>query len=190
VPESVPGRGPTPVRQHPTATKFVRKNRPEIRRFRPVLRALVTLANRRLQPLGHFTATRSLSIYDITTYANAIVPVIVPEIVPACSRNRARTTGDGTVRPVTRTQRFFRRQAIPQSAPRQRFPGTSVHFRDEASLCDQDARQEHPADMRRGEFVLVEHSPNRGEESRQLAGERGVVPGGAPANIRSFSPTR
>ena len=46
VPESVPGRGPTPVRQHPTATKLLRKNRPEIRKFRPVLRARVTLAER------------------------------------------------------------------------------------------------------------------------------------------------
>jgi hypothetical protein len=65
VPESVPGRDPTPVQQHPTATKLVRKNRPEIRKFRPVLRARVTLANRRLQPLGHLTVWIFLTISAI-----------------------------------------------------------------------------------------------------------------------------
>jgi hypothetical protein len=44
------------VHQHPAATKLVHKNRPEIRKFRPVLRARVALANGRLQPLGHLTA--------------------------------------------------------------------------------------------------------------------------------------
>jgi hypothetical protein len=66
VPESVPGRSPTPVQQHPAPTKFVRKNRPEIREFRPVLRARVTLANRRLQPLGHLTA-------DVQVYGTQIL---------------------------------------------------------------------------------------------------------------------
>src|SRR5215469_6738246 len=51
------------------------------------------LANRRLQPLGHLTALRKLSIYDIGIYTNAIVPIIVPETVPASSRNRTRTHG-------------------------------------------------------------------------------------------------
>ena len=56
MPESVPGRSPTRVQQHTTATKLVRNNRPEIREFRPVLHTRVTLANRRLRPLGHLTA--------------------------------------------------------------------------------------------------------------------------------------
>ena len=46
------------------------------------------LANRRLQPLGHLTASRNLSINDIATYANASVPMIVPEIVPTNIQKR------------------------------------------------------------------------------------------------------
>jgi hypothetical protein len=41
------------------------------------------LANRPLQPLGHLTAEEFLSINDIAVYAKPIVPMIVPEIVPA-----------------------------------------------------------------------------------------------------------
>ena len=40
-------------------------------------------ANRRLQPLGHLTATRTLSINAITICDLSKVPSIVPEIVPA-----------------------------------------------------------------------------------------------------------
>jgi hypothetical protein len=41
------------------------------------------LANRRLQPLGHLTAARFLSIRQATSYGNAALTQIVPEIVPA-----------------------------------------------------------------------------------------------------------
>jgi hypothetical protein len=46
------------------------------------------LANRRLRPLGHLTAARKLSINEVATYTRAIVPMIVPEIVPGSSQNR------------------------------------------------------------------------------------------------------
>ena len=44
------------------------------------------LANRRLRPLGHLTAARKLSIRRASTYAEPIVPIVVPEIVPASSQ--------------------------------------------------------------------------------------------------------
>src|SRR5204862_787825 len=53
------------------------------------------LANRRLQPLGHLTAARKLSINEIATYAPGDVPTIVPKIVPAVLQNR-RGTAPGT----------------------------------------------------------------------------------------------
>ena len=50
------------------------------------------LANRRLQPLGHLTATRMLTIYDISIYEAGDVPTIVPERLPSkrpeCDANR------------------------------------------------------------------------------------------------------
>jgi hypothetical protein len=56
VPKSVPKRGPTAIIRQPTPTMKPIKNGPEIINFRPVLRFLAALANRRLQPLGHLTA--------------------------------------------------------------------------------------------------------------------------------------
>jgi hypothetical protein len=44
--------------------------------------AALRLENRRLRPLGHLTALRSLSIYDISVYEAGVVPAIVPESVP------------------------------------------------------------------------------------------------------------
>ena len=58
VPKSVPERGPEPVIRQPTPTTKPIKNGPEIVNFRPVLRLLAALANRRLQPLGHLTARK------------------------------------------------------------------------------------------------------------------------------------
>jgi hypothetical protein len=49
------------------------------------------LANHRLQPLGHLTAARKLSINEIATYAPAACPSIVPEIVPANAQDWRRT---------------------------------------------------------------------------------------------------
>ena len=56
------------------------------------------LANRPLQPLGHLTASRNLSIDDIMIYGNAIVPTIVPKIVPGSPQNQARNGADGRPR--------------------------------------------------------------------------------------------
>jgi hypothetical protein len=46
------------------------------------------LANHRLQPLGHLTAARKLSINEIAGYGLSSVPSIVPETVPTSSQNR------------------------------------------------------------------------------------------------------
>jgi len=62
---SVPERGPKPVSRQPTPTNKPIKNGPEIVNFRPVLGSRATLANRRLQPLGHLTA--DLQIYVTKT---------------------------------------------------------------------------------------------------------------------------
>jgi hypothetical protein len=59
------------------------KNGPEIVNFRPVLESPATLANRRLQPLGHLTALRTLSIREASSCGNPAVAKTVPEIVPA-----------------------------------------------------------------------------------------------------------
>jgi hypothetical protein len=60
------------------------------------------LANRRLQPLGHLTATGFLSIYNIAGYAIAAIPKTVPEIVPA-------SNGDED---LENRQRFFSEPSI------------------------------------------------------------------------------
>ena len=46
------------------------------------------LANHRLQPLGHLTATGFLSIYDVAGYASRGIREFVPEIVPVTHRIR------------------------------------------------------------------------------------------------------
>jgi hypothetical protein len=48
------------------------------------------LANHRLQPLGHLTAARNLSIRQPLSYGGTAVPRIVPEIVPASLSEAAR----------------------------------------------------------------------------------------------------
>ena len=78
VPASVPKRGPRTVIRDPTPTNVPIKNGPEIVNFRPVPEARATLANRRLQPLGHLTAARNLSIYDVWTYAELVCPRCCP----------------------------------------------------------------------------------------------------------------
>ena len=54
-----------------------------IRTLGTTLRSYNGLANRRLQPLGHLTATRKLSINEIAVYGRSNVCSMVPEIVPA-----------------------------------------------------------------------------------------------------------
>src|SRR5919109_2771504 len=57
VPASVPKLDPRTIQRQPTPTNLLIENGPEIVNFRPVLESRVTLANRRLQPLGHLTAS-------------------------------------------------------------------------------------------------------------------------------------
>jgi hypothetical protein len=56
------------------------------RKFEGLREADVRLANHRLQPLGHLTAARNLSIRHASTYAEPVCPHFVPEIVPASSQ--------------------------------------------------------------------------------------------------------
>jgi predicted phage tail protein len=65
------------------------------------------LANHRLQPLGHLTAARNLSIRQALSYGEAAVPKIVPEIVPAGSQIGLETSGDCAAGALARMQRFF-----------------------------------------------------------------------------------
>ena len=69
------------------------------------------LANRRLQPLGHLTA-RELSIRHASTYARPIVPIFVPETVPADLQNH-RGTAPARARSAIRMQRFFSPTTMP-----------------------------------------------------------------------------
>jgi hypothetical protein len=71
------------------------KNGPEIVNFRPVPGVVLVLENRRLRPLGHLTAMRSLSIYDISVYEAGVVPTIVPESVAVGARNVANSSDFG-----------------------------------------------------------------------------------------------
>jgi hypothetical protein len=67
VPKNVPGRGPILVQTQPTPTSYVRRSRPKIVDLRPDLESLFTLANRRLQPLGHLTAHRQVYVTKTLT---------------------------------------------------------------------------------------------------------------------------
>ena len=61
-----------------------------IRTLGTTLRSYNGLANRRLQPLGHLTATRKLSINEIGIYGLSNVRAIVPGIVRASAQRSAR----------------------------------------------------------------------------------------------------
>jgi hypothetical protein len=113
VPTSVPKRDPTTILRQQTPTRFPIKNGPEILDFRPVLRFRAALANRRLQPLGHLTAARNLSIRHASSYGEPAVPKIVPEIVPASSKETRNRTSAQAPEAVIRTQRFFSSTSIP-----------------------------------------------------------------------------
>ena len=71
------------------------------------------LANRRLQPLGHLTAARNLSIRQASSYGNATEVQIVPEIVPAISQNPPRNARDRASGALTARQRFFSPTTMP-----------------------------------------------------------------------------
>ena len=63
---------PKSVIRRPTPTTKQIKNGPEIVNFRPVLRFLAALANRRLQPLGHLTVSKLLAILTIRRRRNRL----------------------------------------------------------------------------------------------------------------------
>ena len=65
VPRSVPNAVPCKSGGSQRQPTCVPENRPEIDDLRPVLRSRATLANRRLQPLGHLTAR--LQVYVTST---------------------------------------------------------------------------------------------------------------------------
>ena len=73
------------------------------------------LANRRLQPLGHLTATRNLSIRHASTYSEPVCPHSVPEIVPASSQSPVQKSGERVGGPPTGRQRFFSPTTMPAS---------------------------------------------------------------------------
>ena len=72
----------------------VEENEGFTRKIEDVREADFRLANRRLQPLGHLTAARNLSIRQASSYGNAAPSQVVPEIVPTSCQNRA-WNGDG-----------------------------------------------------------------------------------------------
>jgi hypothetical protein len=73
---------------------------------------------REASPFALTAASRNLSINDITTYANAIVPTTVPKTVPARPRNRARSSAGPSSGAITRMQRSFMERKISQGWPR------------------------------------------------------------------------
>ena len=78
MPKTVPKRLPSAVIQQPTATKSSKENGPEINNLRPVPYVSAALANHRLQPLGHLTEARKLSINEIAVYAPGDCPLDCP----------------------------------------------------------------------------------------------------------------
>jgi hypothetical protein len=71
------------------------------------------LANHRLQPLGHLTAARNLSINEFATYAPADCPSGVPEIVPASPKDWRQTATLQAPGTLIRMQRFFSPTTMP-----------------------------------------------------------------------------
>ena len=84
------------------------------RKIENVREASFRLANRRLQPLGHLTAARNVSIRHGLGYGNALDCQIVPKIVPADSENPPLNPGGSGSRTPTRRQRFLWSTTMPQ----------------------------------------------------------------------------
>ena len=77
--------GAEPSRRSSRGIKRERRRMAVREGFEPsveLLRSYNGLANRRLRPLGHLTATRTLSIREASSCGNPAVPKTVPEIVP------------------------------------------------------------------------------------------------------------
>jgi hypothetical protein len=113
VPKSVPKRGPMTILRHPTPTRFVRKNRPEIRDFRPILLSPAALANRRLQPLGHLTA--DFQVYDtLRVTGNAAVPRLSLKLSLSALKTGAETAPHTHLSANPECSGSFRRQQCRQ----------------------------------------------------------------------------
>jgi hypothetical protein len=83
------------------------------RKIEDVREADFRLANHRLQPLGHLTVARKLSIRQTSSYVSAPPLQIVPEIVPASSRTRRESATLHASGALIRTQRFFLTTTMP-----------------------------------------------------------------------------
>ena len=81
------------------------------------------LANRRLQPLGHLTATRTLSIREALSCGNPVVARTVSEIVLDGPRPRTE------LRPIRPTGSFKENAAVFSVTWHLRNPGTNGDFR-------------------------------------------------------------
>jgi hypothetical protein len=108
-----PKRGLQSQRQPIRSIREVLRSEGITRKIEGLREADFRLANRPLQPLGHLTAVRNLSINDITTYTNAIVPTIVPEIVPASSQNPPWNGAVHASWGLIRMQRFVSPTSMP-----------------------------------------------------------------------------
>ena len=115
-PCQLPKRGDESQRQPSRSIEKVIERRRFARKDDSGRSAERRLANRRLQPLGHLTAERKLSINDIAGYAQPIVPATVPEIVPATDQNRLRMPPELTRRASRNAQRFFSEPDIPPNS--------------------------------------------------------------------------
>jgi hypothetical protein len=83
------------------------------------------LANHRLQPLGHLTAARNLSIRHDSSCEHPKIVAIVPEIVPASFENRVWTRVESPLKHVVGKQRFFSAEPSPQVVRRHALPRLS-----------------------------------------------------------------
>jgi hypothetical protein len=74
------------------------------------------LANHRLQPLGHLTAARNLSIRHDSSCEHPKIVAIVPETVPGSFENRVWTSVESLLKQVVcNAAVFFRRSLLHKS---------------------------------------------------------------------------
>src|SRR5438067_1415023 len=78
------------------------------------------LANHRLRPLGHLTAARNLSIRQTLSYGNLLKSKLSLKLSLPALRIQSRRPTIAASKPLTRRQRFFRRQGCWQVIGRHR----------------------------------------------------------------------
>ena len=137
VSKNVPRRGPILVQTQPTPTSYVRRSRPEIVDLRPDLESLFTLANRRLQPLGHLTATRKLSIRHASNlHSIGLSPRLSLKLCLPGPRNGSGTTATARSDRSSEGSGSFRRLSISQVVGAGQLPRTN--WRPLVRRCDSD----------------------------------------------------